>query len=48
MHLSLQASELGAPVYARMGFDTPAHYCWFASPGAEAVPMTPPPTITTR
>ena len=33
---SLQASQLGAPVYARMGFATPAHYCWFASPGADA------------
>ena len=34
-HASLQASELGRPVYARMGFATLAHYHWFASPGSD-------------
>lgn len=29
---SLQASELGAPVYARMGFETPIRYRWYARP----------------
>lgn len=32
---SLQASELGAPVYARMGFELLAHYHGFVSPGAD-------------
>jgi hypothetical protein len=27
--LNLQASPMGAPVYARMGFVTPTHYRWF-------------------
>ncbi len=30
---NLQASSLGAPVYARMGFETPAHYVRFQKPG---------------
>jgi len=30
---SLQASEMGAPVYARMGYATPAHYKTFHRPG---------------
>jgi hypothetical protein len=29
---SLQASEMGAPVYARMGFDTPVHYVKYGRP----------------
>ena len=32
---SLQASELGRPVYARMGFDLLVHHHQFASPGAD-------------
>jgi hypothetical protein len=31
--LSLQASQMGAPMYARMGFTTPTHYRWFVPPG---------------
>jgi len=31
--LSLQASQMGAPMYARMGFVTPTHYRWFLAPG---------------
>lgn len=31
--LNLQASPMGAPVYARMGFVTPTHYRWFLAPG---------------
>lgn len=30
---SLQASEMGAPVYARMGYETPVHYKTFHRPG---------------
>jgi hypothetical protein len=30
---SLQASEMGAPIYARMGFETPVHYKTFHRPG---------------
>lgn len=29
---SLQASEMGAPVYTRMGFETPLHYLRYARP----------------
>ncbi|MBI5289123.1 MAG: hypothetical protein HY873_09135 [Chloroflexi bacterium] len=32
---SLQASEMGAPVYTRMGYETPAHYKTFHRPGSE-------------
>jgi hypothetical protein len=32
---SLQASELGRPVYQRMGFDVLAHYHFYVSPGAD-------------
>jgi len=31
--LSLQASQMGAPMYTRMGFTTPTHYRWFLVPG---------------
>jgi hypothetical protein len=33
---SLQASEMGAPVYARMGFETPMHYVKYGSPTSGA------------
>lgn len=29
---ALQASPLGAPVHARMGFETPVHYLRFQKP----------------
>jgi hypothetical protein len=29
---SLQASQLGEPVYARMGFETPIHYVKYGRP----------------
>ena len=30
--LNLQASPMGAPMYARLGFTTPTHYRWFYPP----------------
>jgi hypothetical protein len=30
--LNLQASPMGAPLYARLGFTTPTHYRWFLAP----------------
>jgi hypothetical protein len=33
---SLQASEMGAPVYARMGFETPVHYVKYGRPDSAA------------